>query len=452
MTRAKTLDKRMLEYASQKSLLVPSDRTLLAVSGGIDSVALCHLFYRNKFSFGIAHCNFQLRGKESDKDEAFVKKLAEDMNVPFHSIRFDTKKFARKNKESIQLTARNLRYEWLFKLAMDENYTRLASAHHLDDSVETILYNFAKGCGIRGLHGILPQSRNLIRPLLFATKDEILAYVVSEGLEFREDASNESDKYTRNIIRHHVVPVLTELNPSFLSTANDTITRLREAEALYDFALSHIKEEICTLKDGTLLFDIQKMRMYPALPTILYELLKEFGFNNVQTSQISESMYGQPGKIFLAGSWRLVVDRENLVLTADADNPQSFYINDLDSSPLYLPDGRLSFHITERIPDPVPSDPYSAWMDDEKVKFPFTLRHWKEGDVFQPLGMHGKHQKLQDFFTHQKISIPDKEKIWLLESEGNICWVAGLRIDERVKLSSSTRKCLVAVYEPLTFV
>jgi tRNA(Ile)-lysidine synthase len=447
-----SLEYRMLHYVTRLGLIQKDDRTLIAVSGGVDSVVLCHLMYKNGFDFGIAHCNFQLRGNDSFQDETFVEQLAVNFNVPFYSVRFDTVQEAKKSGESIQVTARNLRYEWLLRIAFRENFQRLATAHHLDDSVETVLYNFTKGCGIRGLHGILPQNSKVIRPLLFAPKQEIIRYAEIHKIRFREDASNESDKYTRNLIRHHVIPVLHQINPSFLSTAKETIERLNEAESLFDFAISQIRQQVCSTKEGNLMIDIKKLKQYPALPTILFELIHEFGFNKDQISQIAESLNAQPGKVFHTNTWRLITSRRHLIISTAFTENQLFVLNDATSAPINLPDGILSIKLTDEIPNPIPALQHAAWMDAEKIKFPLTLRHWTEGDTFQPLGMNGKHQKLQDFFTNQKISVPAKEKIWLLESEGNICWIVGHRLDERYKITKATKKSLVAVFEPVTFV
>ena len=237
------------KYITEQNLFSKKDKVLIATSGGIDSTVLCFLFHLSKFNFGIAHCNFKLRGKESDEDAVFVKKLAEKLQVPFYSIDFETEKIAKERKESIQLVARNLRYEWLEKTRQLNaspfgNYQWIATAHHLNDSIETVLYNFTKGCGIRGLHGILPKNGNIIRPLLFATKEEIEDYAQKHQINFREDVSNSTDKYARNKIRHHVIPILKELNPAFERTGFENIERLREVEALYDFAVENLKKEI----------------------------------------------------------------------------------------------------------------------------------------------------------------------------------------------------------------
>jgi len=430
------------QYIRQEQLFQPQQRILLAVSGGVDSVVLCHLFHRAKLNFGIAHCNFQLRGKASEEDATFVEKLANELEAAFFKTTFATEKIASERKISIQMAARDLRYEWLEHIRSQEQFDYIATAHHLNDSIETVLYNLTKGCGIRGLHGILPKVNQIVRPLLFATKKQIEAYTKAENTSFRHDASNDSDKYERNKLRHHVLPVLRELNPNFEQTAAQSIQHLRQAEQLYDVALATLREKWLTQTDEKMTIELAELQAHPAARTILYEWLSPFGFHQNQVGQLLESAQRQAGGLFFSDTHELLIDRTQLIVqptTQQADAEHFFP----------APDGRLSLkegilQIKGEVPPPATftDDENVVYLDFSKLVFPLKLRRWQPGDVFQPLGMQGKHQKLQDFFTNQKLSRFDKERIWLLESAGEICWIVGHRLDERFKVTAKTQSCL----------
>ena len=438
-------------FIFEKKLLAPGEKTLIAASGGVDSTVLCHLFHRAGFPFEMAHCNFQLRAEASDEDEIFVKTLALHLGVKFHTTRFSTADFAKKNNLSIQVAARILRYDWLEKTRHATDSQHIATAHHLDDSIETVIFNFTKGCGIRGLHGILPKQGHLIRPILFATKQQVLEFAKQEKIAFREDASNLTVKYTRNKIRHEVVPVLQEINPAFQKSAGETIERLQEAEALYDFALQKIREEVMEETSGGWQISIEKLRSSPAPSTVLYELLSPFGFNNDQVAQILQSTENQPGKMFYSPTHRLLADRFLLILSLEENIGKVIEIAGISDSPVLLPEGRLVLKLVEQRPLVFEKNKNVAWLDFDKLTFPLKLRHWQPGDVFQPLGMGGRHQKLQDFFSNRKLTRFEKEKVWLLESGGEIAWVPGMRLDERFKVSELTKRCLVAAFQSGTF-
>lgn len=437
-------------YSQQQNLLAPGGKSLLAVSGGVDSVVLCYLFHAAGWPFEIAHCNFQLRGTASDGDENFVQELAARLGVAFHSTRFNTMQTAENEGISIQLAARQLRYRWLETVRQLSGSQVIATAHHLDDSIETVIFNFSKGCGLRGLHGIIPVQGKIIRPLLFATKAEITGFAKQENITFREDASNTSVKYTRNKIRKEVVPVLREINPSFQQSAGETIGRLKEAEALYDFALRQIHEDIVSESSDGLKINLEKLRSCPAPSTVLYELVAPYGFNNDQVAQMLEHTH-QPGIMFYSPTHRLLVDRSDIELTPAGSSSEVITIPGIPEKAIQLPGGKLILQHAAGPPRTFKADAGLAWFDLDKLAFPLILRHWQPGDYFQPLGMNGHHKKLQDFFSDQKLSRFDKEKIWLLESGGRIAWVLGMRADERFKVTTGTKDCLSARYEPDTF-
>jgi tRNA(Ile)-lysidine synthase len=430
------------KYIASQNLLATGGKTLVATSGGVDSVVLCHLFLEAGLPFAMAHCNFQLRGEASDADEVFVKKLADEFRVDFYSTRFETSIFAQQNKLSTQQAARELRYNWLEETRQLADCQHIATAHHLDDSIETVFYNFAKGCGLRGLHGIPPVNGHVIRPLLFATKKDILEFAKQKEIGYREDASNLTDKYSRNLLRHHVVPVFEQINPSFQNKAGENIERLREAELLFDFALQKIMADVVDKLPDVWRIDLQKLLAYPAPATVLFEVLKPFGFNNDQVQNILQSADNQSGSVFYA-RYPLLVDRSFLILSFGEKAEGVLEFEVIPEGAIQLPDGaQLTFTSRSRLPDDLNAGPKTAWLDAAALKLPLRLRHWQPGDVFCPLGMGGKRQKLQDFFSNNKLSRFEKERVWLLESGGEIAWVLGWRMDERFKVSGATKNTL----------
>lgn len=430
------------KYITKRHLFGTHDHILLAVSGGVDSVVMCYLFYQANLAFAIAHCNFSLRGEASDGDEAFVKTLAQRFQVPFFSIRFQTEREAQERKLSIQMAARELRYEWLEKIRVEAGFDYIATAHHCNDSIETVLYNFAKGCGVRGLHGILPKSGHLVRPLLFATKEEIETFAQTKNIKFRFDASNDSDKYDRNKIRHHVIPVLEELNPNFKQTASENIERLRQTEWLYDFALQTLHKQWVRADEKEIRIFFSELIKSPARRTILYEWLRPYQFNKGQVAQMLEITNFQPGSKFYSPTHELLVDRECLIIRLiNEDAQEEFFIQQNDSI-FSLNNGILTLNHSVKPPATFPESENVVYLDYDKVEFPLKLRHWQEGDYFYPMGMQGRRQKLQDFFTNQKLSRFDKEAVWIVESGNAICWIVGHRLDERFKLSPETKYCL----------
>ncbi len=429
---------RFQTFVTENALFAKGEPVLLAVSGGVDSVVLCHLFQQSDYPFGIAHCNFQLRGEASDGDEAFVKDFARQLEVPFFSTSFDTTGFAEAHKISIQMAARELRYTWLEKIRQEHDFQWIATAHHRSDSIETFFYNFTKGTGIQGLQGIPMRNERIVRPLLFATKAEIAAVAKTENIAYREDATNEETKYTRNKIRHLIIPVLVELNPHFEQIAIENLQRLREAAYLYHFAIGQIRHAVVTEEDGKSWINIAKLLEHqPAATALLYEWLKPFGFRAHQVRQMLEASVGA---IFYTPTHRLLIDRANFII-----EKRTF---DITEEPFVIPAGvtefdinvgKLTFEHKTGRPESFPNDPFVVYLDAEKMSFPLTLRHWQPGDFFYPLGLSGNRQKLQDFFTNQKLSRFEKDNVWILSSGDAICWIVGHRIDERCKITNDTK-------------
>ena len=423
------------KFVVKKALLAKEDKTLITVSGGRDSVVLCELFYKAKLPFAIAHCNFQLRGKEANDDEVFVKKLARKYKVDFYSKRFETKKFADKNKLSIQEAARVLRYEWFEETRKKNGFDFIATAHHKDDELETFFINLIRGTGIAGLHGILPKRGAIIRPLLFAGRNEIDAFVKKYKLKFREDSSNASEKYQRNKIRHKVLPLFEEINPSFRSTLSEEIVRLSEVEKIYNYFIDVNKKQI--LRNNSI--SISALKKSPFASVLLYEILKKYQFNSDVTEQVFNSLDSESGKQFFSPKYRLVKDRHNLIIAKRKSAKTNNVFSVSQNIKRLVTPLKMELSQVENSDNfVIPKDAKIASLDFEKLKFPLELRKWKEGDFFYPLGMKQK-KKISDFFIDIKISLPEKENTWLLCSGSDIVYVSGKRIDERYKVGKETK-------------
>jgi tRNA(Ile)-lysidine synthase len=424
---------------------------LLAVSGGVDSVVMCDLFFKANIPFAIGHCNFKLRGKESEQDEEFVKALAEKYKVSFHKKSFNTTSYAEKKKISIQMAARILRYEWLKRIANENGYVRIATAHHLDDSIETFFINILRGTGIAGLQGIPVKQENIIRPLLFATKKMIYNYAETNNLSWREDSSNLTDSYLRNTIRHHVIPALKKLNKGFEKTITRELSYFKEVTEIFKKFIDEKKKEIIVTEGRDILLNIKKLKESSYPKTLLHEILRAYDFTPETTELIAQHLYTTAGKKFLSPTYRLIKDRDFFILTPQksqksttiqktSDFPETQFIIEKNQKEFQHENLNLRINILKgNISTITNKSPKIAWLDMDTLNFPLTLRKWKEGDSFQPLGMKGK-KKLSDFFTDIKLPINKKEETWVLLSSGNIVWVVGYRIDDRFKITDSTRK------------
>ena len=433
------------KYIQLNNLFHPKDKLLLAVSGGVDSVVLCELCKQAGFDFVIAHCNFQLRGEESERDELFVKELGVKYNVEVIVRKFDTTDYAKNNKISIQVAARELRYNWFAELLTPGSRLTtpgyLLTAHHLDDNIETMLMNFFKGTGIAGLRGILPKQGKIIRPLLFARREEILAFAKENKLNWVEDSSNESDKYSRNYIRHQVIPVIEEIYPGAENNLAENLQRFRDIENLYQQSIAIHKKKLCEQKGNEIHIPVLKLKKTEAIHSIVYEIIKEFGFHSSQVNEVVNLLDSESGKYTASSTHRIIKNRNWLIIApvvaVQADN---ILIEDIDKR-IEFAMGNLQFQQLITRDSQLETHHSIAQIDFKEIKFPLLLRKWKTGDYFYPLGMKKK-KKLARFFIDQKLSKTEKEKIWVLESNKKIIWIVGYRIDDRFKITGQTKDIL----------
>ena len=434
-----------LTYIEQQNLWDPSkDKILLAVSGGIDSIALVYLCHLTKINFSIAHCNFQLRGKASDQDALFVRQLAEQLDVSYYEQSFDTIAIIQQQKKSIQVIARELRYSWLEEIRNTHQYAAIAVGHHLNDSVETVLMNLTTGCGIKGLHGILPKQGHIVRPLLFTTKKAIHKFGKKMSIRYREDASNQSTKYTRNLIRHKVIPTLQKINPSLEQTMQHNLTRFREIEKLYQLAIAQLKEKAFDPNQSTI--NIKVVIQSPAPQSLLYEILAPFGFHVKQIVAILAQYQQDSGAIYTSTTHQLLKDRvywylRSITPKQDKIANDIIVIKEFPSS-IKLDEQRdLNFELSsegEKF-DTEKKQTNSLYLDYHQLVLPLHIRSRKDGDRFLPLGMNGKHKKIAKYLKDQKINQFDKAQIRLLcDANDQILWVIGKRASEIGQITSDT--------------
>jgi tRNA(Ile)-lysidine synthase len=441
------MQQKIQTYINNHNLANSGTTLLVACSGGVDSMVLVDVLIKLNFKIAIAHCNFQLRGKESDEDEKFIQQFVSQNNIPFHVIKFDTKAYKQQHDVSTQMAARTLRYEWFEKVRKENGYHCIATAHHLDDQFETILLNITKGTGIKGLTGISLKNGFVVRPFLGISKQEILEYAKQNNIVFREDSSNASDDYQRNLIRHQVVPQLQKINPSLHASMVDFIDRMNDYETLTNQQVEVIKKKCYSEKNGIAEIKLGFIKTQKAGQTILFHLLKEFGFNSDAVKNVLD--VNETGKQFFSESHRVVTDRKSLFIVpknVERENYLSF-----DSFPKQIVFNNYKMQCT-LVPiqelNIKPSDRY-AYFDADKMEFPLLFRYYKEGDYFYPFGMSkpktpgkaGK-KKLSKYFKDEKFSLLDKENTAVLFSGEKLIWLVGHRIDDRFKVTEKTNSVL----------
>lgn len=432
---------QLLNHIDRHALCKTTDKILLAVSGGLDSMVMFHLFKDAGFRIAVAHCNFQLRGEEANQDEAFVDETCRQFNVLCFARRFDTEAYAASKKISIQMAARELRYEFFRELTTTYGFAHVATAHHFSDTIETIFLNLIRGTGVDGFRGIAPVKDTIIRPMLFATRDMIRDYAQRQNISWREDASNASDDYQRNFLRNQVIPKLQELNPAFEEGFRQTHERLLGAR---EFALSYIdhirSSAVIAGDDKSLALDIAKIRQSEFAAVLLWELIKDRGFKFDQCRKIT--MDHQPGKVFHSDTHQLLVDRTQYII--DKIQPHGIVSQIIEEGQRLAGNGSVTLVLREMLKKDftLEKEARLAQFDADQLHFPLLWRKWQAGDYFVPLGMRAE-KKVSDFLIDLKIPFNSKADVTILESAGEIVWIVGHRINDRYKVTPDTKRVLV---------
>lgn len=416
---------------------------IIAVSGGADSMTLLHAFKYLNLRILALHCNFRLRGKESDMDEQFVKRFCDSYGIALSVKRFNTTDYAAQYHISIEMAARELRYAWFREMKARKKMDYIVTGHQADDLAETVFINLCRGTGIKGLTGIKPVNGDILRPLLSCSRADTEHYIEAHQLGYRTDSSNNSPDYLRNVVRHRIIPVCKEMNPSFLTTIQENCKALKETEALFGYAVRQLRREIIEEKNGEILIHIAKTLATPAPYTLLFEWLHPLGFSKTQIQDILNSSQSTPGKQFQAGAYLLTKGRTYWRLFQPAMPVEEILLIEKEGEFRINEHCRLQVEILPFTATfSIPSAPNVACLDADKAGFPLEIRHWQKGDRFCPIGMNKLQKKVSDFFTDLKFSPKQKNECLLLLTEKKIAWIMGYRLDERFKITSSTRHIL----------
>ncbi|PWU03219.1 MAG: tRNA lysidine(34) synthetase TilS [Bacteroidetes bacterium] len=469
-------------FVERENLFKPKDRLLIAVSGGVDSVVLCELCHLSGFRFTLAHCNFQLRGEESNRDEEFVRALANKYGVKLLVKTFDTEKYALLHRVSIQVAARDLRYDWFRELAGEKksgdhskrsgvenllynilgnspgtqnetigsnlHFDWILTAHHLDDNIETVLMNFFKGTGVAGLRGMKPRNGKIIRPLLFAKKNDLLTFAGDRNLLFVEDSSNSSDKYSRNYFRRQIIPLIQKIYPEAEHNIGANIERLRDIEVLYNQAVDQHKKKLLEHRGSEIFIPVLKLLKTQPLRTIVFEIIKDYSFTVNQVDEVLKLVESDSGKYIQSSTHRILKHRNWFIISKLSTYQNGFVLIEDEQRKIHFESGSLHFEKITNAQEASFTKNETAFLDAAEIKFPLLLRKWKKGDYFYPLGM-SKKKKLSRFFIDQKMSTIEKEKTWVIEMNKKIIWVVGKRIDDRVKITGKTKSILKIAWEEL---
>lgn len=460
------LTERFKQNILQNNLFSPKDKLILAVSGGVDSVVLCELCKQAGYDFIIAHCNFQLREEESERDEMFVRSLGDKYKVEVKVKKFETEKFAGDSKMSIQEAARKLRYDWFEELVRSEESGQnfkpqtpdsklttfhspftihLLTAHHCDDNIETVLMNFFRGTGLHGLTGIPGKVNYIRRPLLPFSKNELINFAKENDLGFVEDSSNLSSKYTRNFFRNEIIPAISKAYPEVNTNLSDNIERFQEIEKLYKVAVNGIKRKLVKEKGNEKHIPIKQLMEYDNR-ALIYEIISEFGFTEKQIDEVNKLADSESGKYIDSPTldYRIIKHRHWFIISPTKSEESRTIIIEEKDKEVTFEEGKIEIEKLTSNLKPQTSNNF-AYLDAKEIRYPLILRKWKQGDYFYPLGMKKK-KKLSRFFIDQKLSKTEKEKTWVIEMNKKIIWVVGKRIDERFKVAEKTKSVLKITY------
>ena len=438
------LTERFQAYVRENELFTREDKILLTVSGGVDSMVLMTLCFNCGYNVAVAHCNFQLRGEESDEDETMVLETARKYGIVCYNKRFDTTGEMERTGESMEMAARRLRYTWFHELCGKYGYTVIAIAHHIDDSIETFFINLLRGTGLRGLTGINNQVGRIVRPLMFATRHEITEFALQKHIPFREDSSNRSTKYLRNKIRLGLIPRIREINPRFTFIMRRNIDRLTDAQRFIDAAIDNIFREAVTESSGVFTLHVDRIGERSTREFAIYEILNSrYGFRGDTVDALCRALAEDgTGKRFYSRSHTAVVDRGTIVVAPIADGDPCEVTVERGQQRAYCGNSALYFEVCDVDSLPTYAVPENvALIDADKVEYPFTLRRWHEGDAFTPFGMEGR-KKVSDYLIDRKVPLPEKQRQFVLLSAGRIVWLVGRRIDDAFRITDSTERVL----------
>ena len=421
------IQQRIKQYIEKEDLFSSGSKILIALSGGADSVALLCILHAAGYPCEAAHCNFHLRGEEANRDEQFVRQLCKKYGIHLHTIDFDTTRYAAEKHISIEMAARELRYNWFEEIRNQCRADVVAVAHHQDDSVETILLNLIRGTGITGLLGIRPRNGVIVRPLLCINREEIMRYLQSIGQDYVTDSTNLEDEYTRNKIRLNLLPLMQTINPSVKNSLIETGNYLSDVATIYNRYIEEAKTRIATT-EGIRICELVKE---PAPEALLFEILHPLGFNSAQIKDIVHSLHGQSGKQFSSKEWRVIKDREFLLL-------EKIQSEDKEELPFQIIKEEKEYTSDFQIP----REKGTACFDADKLDGTISYRKWRTGDTFIPFGMKGK-KKVSDYLTDRKFSISQKERQWVLCCGERIAWLIGERTDNRFRIDETTRRVVI---------
>ena len=441
------IEEKFISTINNYNLFSKNDKLLVGVSGGVDSVVLAFLLKKFDYNFSIAHCNFKLRGDESDQEELFVENLSKHLNVTFFKISFNTISYAKENKLSIQEAARLLRYNFFQEIAQKYNFNYILTAHNYDDNIETFFINLFRSTGLFGLRGIPLKNYNIVRPLLFITRQEIHQYAKNNNINWCEDSSNTKSIYLRNAIRHELLPVLNKIEKKFHKNFKRTFQNIIEHVELYISILEKVKTECLSKIENYFVCDLNALKKYKNYYLILSYILRDFGFNTNQVKQMMNS--SKTGKVFYSKNYEALIDKENLLIREKIKNINLYFLIENENN-LYSTFDNLPFKLIFEIKDVeeiknFKTDRNVALLDYEKIKFPLVVRKWKAGDRFTPFGMHGS-KKISDYLTDKKVNRFEKDNVWLLISNNIIAWVIGFTINDKFKITEKTKKVLMVKY------